>query len=133
MARPKEIVSYNMSRIRSRGTKLEDKLEKVLLEIGKDFEKQPQMFGKPDFVYRNEKIAVFADSDFWHGFDWETKKVEIKTNKEFWLKKIERNMERDKEVTQTLENDGWKVIRIWGHDIQKNPEKCREIIAALLH
>jgi DNA mismatch endonuclease, patch repair protein len=123
--RPRKIVSFNMSKIRSQGTKLEATLETVLKSIPEEYVKQPKIFGKPDFVYADHKIAIFADSDFWHGYDWESKKLEIKTNKDFWIPKIERNIERDKEVTITLERDGWRVVRLWGHDILKHPENCR--------
>ena len=80
-----------MSRIRSQGTKLEGKLEEILKSIKFNYTKHPNMFGKPNFVYIDAMVAIFADSDFWHGFDWETKRKEIKTNKELWIKKIERN------------------------------------------
>lgn len=126
--RSREEVSHYMSKIRSEGTKLEAKLEKILQSIGIEFNKQPKIFGKPDFVYPQLKIAIFADSDFWHGFNWEEKKNEIKTNKEFWLRKIERNIERDKEVTRSLEKKGWRVVRLWGHEIHRQPNKCRNII-----
>jgi DNA mismatch endonuclease (patch repair protein) len=126
--RPKEIVSYNMSRIRSEGTRLEAKLEEILKTISHKYSKHPKLFGKPDFVYSDLKIAIFADSDFWHGFNWNAKKLEIKTNKEFWINKIERNISRDKEVTAKLEEEGWNVIRLWGHDILRHPNKCQNII-----
>ena len=126
--RPKDIVSYNMSRIRSEGSKIEKVLENILEAVSFDFVKQPKMFGKPDFAYPELRIAIFADSDFWHGFNWQEKKSEIKTNKEFWARKIERNVERDKEVTRRLEDEGWQVIRLWGHDLSRQPNKCQAII-----
>lgn len=126
--RAKEVVSYNMSRIRSEGTKLEASLEKILETIPERLAIHPKIFGKPDFAYPELKVAIFADSEFWHGYRWHEKKREIKTNKEFWLKKIERNMERDKEVTRKLEEQGWRVIRLWGHDINRQPNKCRSLI-----
>lgn len=127
--RSTEIVSYNMSRIRSRNTKLESQLEEILQTTSSDYVKHPNnVYGKPDFTYPRLKIAIFADSDFWHGYKWEEKKHEIKTNLEFWISKIERNIERDKEVTRELERQGWKVIRLWGHDILRNIDKCRSII-----
>lgn len=130
--RSKDVVSYNMSQIRSKGTKLEAELEKILQTTDVTFVKHPEVFGKPDFAYLDYKIAVFADSDFWHGFDWENKKDEIKTNKDFWIKKIERNIQRDTEVSVELQKQGWQVIRLWGHDILKNSKKCRLIIEETL-
>jgi len=131
--RPKEIVSYNMSRIRSEGTRLEANLEGILDSIGADFVKHPKIFGKPDFVYPELKIAVFADSDFWHGYNWQEMKNEIKTNTEFWIKKIERNIERDREVTRELKKQGWRVVRLWGHQIDRQPNKCKAIIEGALN
>jgi DNA mismatch endonuclease Vsr len=130
--RPKEVVSYNMSRIRSEGTKLEAKLEKILESVSMGFVKHPKVFGKPDFAYPELNIAIFADSDFWHGYNWTKKKNEIKTNPEFWIKKIERNMERDKEVTRELKRQGWQVVRLWGHQIEWYPDKCKPIIKEAL-
>ena len=78
------------------------------------------VFGKPDFTFKKYKIAVFCDSEFWHGKNWEERKYDHKTNIEFWHKKIERNIERDKEVNEELNNQGWIIIRFWGQDIKKN-------------
>jgi DNA mismatch endonuclease (patch repair protein) len=121
-----------MSRIRSQGTKLEEQLEDILKSICVEYENHPNIFGKPDFAYSRLRIAIFADSDFWHGFNWDVKKKEIKTNKDFWKKKIERNMTRDADVTDKLEKQGWSVIRLWGHDILKNPNKCKKVIEKAL-
>ena len=121
--RPREEVSRYMSRIRSKNTKLEEKLEDIIKTIDMEYVKYYDIIGKPDFAIPDLKIAIFADSDFWHGYKWETKKKEIQTNKEFWFKKIERNIERDGEVTLELERQGWRVIRLWGHEIYKNPEE----------
>lgn len=117
-----------MSRIRSEGSKLEVNLEQMLESIPIRFVKHPKIFGKPDFAYPDLQIAIFADSDFWHGYNWKEKKHEIKTNKDFWIRKIERNMERDREVTRTLGQQGWQVIRLWGHEIYRQPNKCRAAI-----
>ncbi len=121
-----------MSRVRSKGTKIENKLEEILKDIPYSYVKHPKIFGTPDFAYEKIKIAIFADSEFWHGFDWKHKKLEIKTNKEFWIPKIERNIARDKEVTIKLEQEGWIVVRLWGRDIIKNPDESRVIIKEAL-
>ena len=81
-----------------------------------------------DFTFKKYKIAIFCDSEFWHGKNWEIKKHEIKSNQSFWHKKIERNIERDKEVNIGLSSQGWIVLRFWGKDINKNTAKCIEII-----
>ena len=88
--------------------------------------------GKPDIAFIGKKVAVFCDSEFWHGYDWENKQQEIKTRREFWIPKIERNMQRDKEVTEYLESTGWIVIRFWGHEIKNDPESCADIIQKAL-
>ena len=79
-----------------------------------------------------KKIAVFCDSEFWHGYDWENKQNEIKTRREFWIPKIERNMARDREVNETLEADGWIVLRFWGKEIKKDVSACAEKIEQAL-
>ena len=84
--------------------------------------------GKPDIVFKGKKVAVFCDSEFWHGQDWNNKNKEIKTRREFWIPKIERNMERDREVTEYLEANGWTVIRFWGKQIKQNPISCADIV-----
>ena len=71
-----------------------------------------------------KKVAVFCDSEFLHGYDWENKKNEIKTRRDFWIPKIERNMQRDVEVTESLQKDGWIVLRFWGKDIKKHLSDC---------
>jgi DNA mismatch endonuclease Vsr len=130
--RPREVVSYNMSRIRSTNTQLEQKLGEVLERAGLRYEKYYGIVGKPDFALPEFKIALFADSNFWHGYNWSKAKGEIKTHKDFWTRKIERNMERDREVNKTLRKLGWKVIRFWEHEITNDPKKClREIMSAV--
>ena len=78
----------------------------------------------PDFVFKGLKIAVFCDSEFWHGKNWAERKNDFKSNRDFWIPKIERNIQRDKEVNERLLKDGWKVIRFWGKEIEKNAHIC---------
>jgi DNA mismatch endonuclease (patch repair protein) len=113
-----------MSRIRSKNTKIEKLLEEILRKTGLAFERHYDIIGKPDFALPSLKIAIFADSHFWHGYEWEKNKQKILTNKEFWIKKIEGNIRRDKKVSETLEANGWLVIRFWEHEITKEPDKC---------
>ncbi|MDR2518248.1 MAG: very short patch repair endonuclease, partial [Spirochaetaceae bacterium] len=80
--------------------------------------------GKPDIAITKYKIAVFCDGELWHGKDWETKKEKIETNRDYWIKKIERNMARDIENEKKLENMGWTVIRFWGKEIKKYLMEC---------
>lgn len=126
----KEQIKYNMSRVRNSDTALEHILcEKLRLCGITTFKRNDKtVFGKPDISFPARKIAIFCDGDFWHGYNWETAKDEIKSNQDFWFPKIERNMQRDAEVTERLRNDGWMVLRFWGHEIQKEPEYCLSII-----
>ena len=81
-------------------------------------------------MFIGKKIAVFCDREFWHGYNWEERKKDFKSHQEFWIPKIERNMERDREVNETLKAKGWTVIRFWGKDIKKNLTECADIIEA---
>lgn len=124
-----EQVHYNMSRIHSKNTQIELILRKELWSRGLHYRKNVKnIFGKPDIAFIGKKIAIFCDSEFWHGYDWEHCKNDIKTNKEFWISKIERNMERDKEVNTNLKEQGWIVLRFWGKQIRKNPSECADLI-----
>ena len=128
-SKTKEQIHRNMSRIKNKDSQIELKLRKELWVRGLRYQKNvTDITGKPDIVFKGKKVAVFCDSEFFHGYDWENKKNEIKSNREFWIKKIEHNMQRDKEVTSTLEEQGWIVLRFWGNDIKKNSEKCAKII-----
>lgn len=121
----KEQRRKNMQAIKSRGTKIEELLGKALWAKGLRYRRNNQdIFGKPDFAFKRCKIAIFCDSEFFHGKDWKTQKHRIKTNTEFWIKKIEGNIERDMLVNEVLLRDGWKVIRFWGEDIKKNIDLC---------
>ncbi len=115
----------NMQAVKSAGSKIEKTLGKALWKKGFRYRKNVKtIFGKPDFVLRKYNIVIFCDSEFWHGKDWETKKIEIKSNQDFWYKKIERNIERDNEVNLHLKNEDWTVIRFWGKEILNNTEYC---------
>lgn len=83
-----------------------------------------KVFGRPDIVFSKYKIAIFCDSEYFHGKDWETTKHKIKSNQGFWHKKIEGNISRDQEVNERLRQEGWIVLRFWGEEIKKNTELC---------
>lgn len=112
--------SQIMSKIRSRETKLEFQFKKLMKDY--KFKYQPKIFGKPDFASKKLKIAVFIDSCFWHKCLRHFRKP--KTNNAYWTPKINRNVERAKEVNVFLKKQGWKVLRFWEHEINKNPKKC---------
>ena len=114
----------NMQAIRSKDTTIELALRKALWKKGIRYRKNYKgLIGKPDIVITKYRIVVFCDSDFWHGYDWDNRKSRIKSNQEYWIPKIERNMKRDKEVEQ-----GWIVLRFWEHSIRKNLESCLDDI-----
>jgi DNA mismatch endonuclease Vsr len=121
----KEQRQKNMRAIKSKGTKIEELLGRALWERGYRYRKNDNhVFGKPDFTFKKYKIAIFCDGEYFHGKNWSTQRNRIKTNTEFWQKKIEKNIERDKIVNQTLQKEGWKVIRFWGEEIKKNLDLC---------
>ena len=121
--------SENMRRIKSKDTTIEIILRKELWKRGLRYRKNVKdVYGKPDIVFKSKKLAVFADSEFWHGKMLLEGKHIPKTNTEYWVKKIMRNIERDKEVNKILAQDGWTVLRFWEKDIKKNVSICADII-----
>lgn len=131
MPRDKEAISKNMSHIRSKDTSIEVKLRKELWHKGyryrKNYKKLP---GSPDIALTKHKIAIFCDSEFFHGKDWEVLKARLEkgSNPEYWIKKIERNRDRDVENDKKLLFLGWTVIHFWGKDILRNTEECIRVI-----
>ena len=123
----------NMQAIKSKDSQIEILLRKELWNRGLRYRKNLNtIYGKPDIVFLNKKVAVFCDGEFWHGYNWEEQKKSFKSHQEFWIPKIERNMERDREVTQKLESEGWIVLRFWGKDIEKHTKKCADLVEMTL-
>lgn len=121
----KEQRRKNMQANKSTGTKPELLLAKTLFARGHRYRKNNKtVYGKPDLTFKKIKLAIFVDGDFWHGKDWHERKNDHKTNQEFWNKKIERNIERDKEVNEELTKQDWTILRFWGKDIEKNLLSC---------
>jgi DNA mismatch endonuclease (patch repair protein) len=124
--------SENMRRIKSKNTKIERLLGKAMWAEGLRYRKNcKDVFGKPDFCFKSKKIAIFCDSEFWHGKKF-LEGEGFKTNSDFWETKIKRNIERDMEVNQKLENEGWKVIRLWGKEIEHDSVQCAEKIKNMM-
>jgi DNA mismatch endonuclease (patch repair protein) len=114
-----------MSHIKSKNTSIEILLRKALWREGIRYRiNYKSLPGKPDIAITKYKIAVFCDGELWHGKDWKEKKNTIKTNKKFWISKIEKNMLRDTVNEKKLESMGWIVLRFWGKDIKKNLTDC---------
>lgn len=125
MKKTQEQIHYNMQRVKSKDSEIEKILRNALWNKGYRYRKNDKdVFGHPDIVFKSKKVAIFCDSEFWHGYDWERKKNEIKTRQDFWIPKIERNMQRDKEVNMKLSEEGWTVLRFWGTEIKKQTENC---------
>ena len=115
----------NMVSVKASGTKIEVLLGKALWRAGLHFRKNTKtIFGHPDFSHKGKKIVIFCDGEMWHGKDWDKQKTEFKSNQEFWIPKIERNIQRDQEVNEYLTTHGWTVLRFWETDIQKHIERC---------
>jgi DNA mismatch endonuclease (patch repair protein) len=123
-----------MSAIRGKGTKIELRLAKALWTEGLRYRKNDKsVFGTPDLVFKGKKVAIFVDSEFWHGKDWINQKNRIKTNSEFWINKIEANIRRDILVNITLQEKGWTVIRFWGKEIEKELDYCVQQVKEALY
>lgn len=129
MQKTKEQISYNMRRVKNKDSNIELMLRKELWSRGLRYRKNvTKIVGKPDIAFLGKKVAVFCDSEFWHGFNWEERKKDFKSNQDFWIPKIERNIQRDIEVNKQLIEEGWTVLRFWGRDIKKNCSECADKI-----
>jgi DNA mismatch endonuclease (patch repair protein) len=111
-----------MSRIRSRGNAATELALAKLFRRHKitGWRRNQKIFGKPDFIFRKARLAVFVDGCFWHGCPRHGTKP--KGNAAFWRNKISRNQTRDRLVTRTLRRTGWRVLRIWEHELAKRNE-----------
>ncbi len=132
-ARSKETISYTMSRIKGKNTGIELALRKELTEMGLRYRcNSKYIFGHPDISFKGYKVAVFCDSEFWHGYQFEENKEKLHSNVSYWVNKIERNIKRDKLVNETLKKEGYTVIRFWGTEINEDPYRCAEKIKECL-
>ena len=125
----------NMKHIKSSNTKIEVLLRKELWKRGYRYRKNYKgLPGKPDIVLTKYKIAIFCDSEFFHGKDWEVLKPRLEKgdNSQYWINKIARNRERDEEVNKKLLLMGWTVIRFWGRDIKKNTDECIKMVEEII-
>ena len=128
MTRTRGVTHKIMSAIKSKDTKPEKLLGKLLWAKGLRYRKHYTILGKPDFVIVSKKIAIFCDGDFWHGNNWKIRglksfKNELDGYSPYWRTKILRNIERDKKVNKELKKKGWTVIRIWESSLKSNPSR----------
>ena len=122
---------FNMSRIRGKNTQPELIIRKLLYSKGvKGYRIHYKLPGKPDIVFIKRRLVIFIDGCFWHKCPIDFK--EPKTRKEFWMTKINSNVLRDQINQNLLKSAGWTVIRIWEHEVRKNPEEVVERIIKLL-
>lgn len=131
MARSQKIISKNMSKIHGSDTSIEIRLRKALWHRGYRYRKNYKLLpGSPDIVLTKYKIAIFCDSEFFHGKDWEILKLRLEKGKnpDYWIKKIERNRNRDVETDKKLLFLGWTVIHFWGQDIVRRTDEYIKII-----
>ena len=114
-----------MGKIRGKNTKPELAFRKALYAKGYRYRiDYKKLIGRPDIILKKYKTIIFIDGEYWHGYQWEERKLKINTNREFWVPKIERNMQRDEEVNRELKRLGYQVFRFWERDIKKNLETC---------
>ena len=117
--------SAMMKKIKAKNSKIEVKFGKALWNMGLRYRKNVRSLpGIPDIVLRKYRLVIFVDGGFWHGYQWEKRRDEIRSNREFWIAKIERNIQHDKEVNRQLEEMGWHVERLWEHEIKKEFHVC---------
>ena len=124
-------ISKRMAKVHLKAGKAEVELAKALwtrgLRYRKNYRKLP---GSPDIAILKHHIAVFVDGEFWHGKDWEEKKSRLKSNKEYWVEKIEENIARDKRNDALLTKDGWSCMHFWEKDVLKNSDTCVQMISS---
>lgn len=122
-----------MSKIKLKNGTAETILAKKLWHLGyryrKNYRKLP---GSPDIAITTRKIAIFVDGEFWHGFNWDERKPKLKSNRDYWIEKIEENIARDKRNNESLADMGWQVIRFWEKEVLKHPDICLQKILSLI-
>lgn len=122
-------ISHNMRRVKNKDSAIELALRKELWNRGMRYRKNVKtVYGKPDIAFIGKKIAVFCDGEFWHGYAWEITQDEFQSRRDFWVPKIERNIQRDKEVNEKLRSEGWIVLRFWGKEIKRDVTACADMI-----
>lgn len=114
-----------MSRIRGKHSKPELLLRKALWHKNVRFRiNNTKLPGRPDLSIQKYRLAIFVDGEFWHGYNWEEKRLDIKSNRSFWIPKIERNMQRDREVNSLLKERGYTVMRFWAKELKNDLNRC---------
>ncbi len=118
-----------MAKIRGKNTKPELAFRKALYSKGFRYRiDYRKLIGRPDIVLKKYKTVIFIDGEYWHGYNWQERKEKIKTNRDFWIAKIERNMQRDQEVNAALKLEGYTVFRFWESMVKKELNTCIEMV-----
>lgn len=124
-------ISKRMSKVKLKNGVAESLLAKTLWHQGiryrRNYKKLP---GSPDIAITAKKVAIFVDGEFWHGHDWANKREKLKSNREYWIEKIEENMARDTRNDLLLAEMGWTTIHFWEKEIIKNLDSCVERVLA---
>ncbi len=119
-----------MQAVKGKNTSLERKVSSAFHRLGWRYRRNYKPLpGKPDFVFTKARVVVFVDGDFWHGWRYPLWKRKLS---EFWRAKIERNRARDRRNFAKLRRAGWAVLRLWGHDVEKDLDGCVERVRVLL-
>ncbi len=127
------LTSERMRKVKSSGTKIEERMEKILNEIGIPYVKQPKLSGHPDFGLMEKRVLIFCDSSFWHGRNPDDLSGKnFRRNKDLWVEKLTKTKARDKKVNKELRGQGYKVLRFWDDEILKSPEKVKKKIESSL-
>lgn len=122
-----------MRKIKAKNTTPEIILRKALWSERIRYRKENKgITGNPDIAIKKYKLAIFIDGEFWHGYNWQEKKKKIKINREYWIKKIERNIARDKKNNQLLKEQDWIVLRFWEHEIKKDLDNCVDKVKKII-
>ena len=125
-------IRERMSKVHLKNGKAEQILAKRLWHLGYRYRKNvKKLLGSPDIVMRKYHIAIFVDGEFWHGKDWSTRRDKLKSNREYWIQKIEENIRRDEHVTDTLRQQGWMVLRFWEKDVLRRTDDCVKMVVDL--
>ena len=120
-------ISERMGRVSLKNGKAETLLAKALWRKGFRYRKNyRELPGSPDIAFTKQKVAVFIDGEFWHGFDWDNRKIKLGRNRDYWIEKIQENMTRDMKNARQLDELGWRVIRFWEKEVLKDLESCIE-------
>ncbi|EON75170.1 Very-short-patch mismatch repair endonuclease (G-T specific) [Lunatimonas lonarensis] len=125
--------SSTMSKIKGKNTQPEKRLRRALWHAGIRYRSNRRKLpGKPDISLIKYKLVIFVDGSFWHGHDWANRKDAIKSNRDFWIPKIERNRQRDREINHYYLSKGWTVLRFWDFEVKRELGMCvKRVVDAL--